>query len=213
MMPDIYLILTVHQEYCNCDEEGLYKIIEEIKPEIIFEELDYEDFNKKYKEPCTVETKTITKYLQNYKTEHIPVDTYVDTEFNEEKKTYIEEFIVENDNDYRKLIVMQKKYMGRDGFKYLNSLQSSEAMRKIITQEEIFFKNTDNEKYKKAYREWIKSRDNRECEILKNIYKYSKMKKYSKGIFFIGAHHTNSITNKIQEYKEEGIKINWILNL
>ncbi len=83
----------------------------------------------------------------------------------------------------------------------------------IKTQEEIFYQNTDNEKYKKTYKDWIEYNNNREYEMIKNIYNYSKEHKYNKAVFPIGADHVNSIKNKIQEYKNGKININWIFDI
>jgi hypothetical protein len=107
---------------------------------------------------------------------------------------------------------MQNRLAGRYGFNGLNSIQFNELTRMIKAQEEAFYQSTDNEKYKKTFKEWIKYNDDREYEMIKNIYNYSKENKYIKAIFLIGADHLESITKKIQEYQEERVRINWIIN-
>ena len=62
-------------------------------------------------------------------------------------------------------------------------------------------------------KEYIKWNNNREYEMIRNIYNYSKEHQYNKAIFLIGADHIISITKKIQKYKEEDIKINWMFNI
>jgi pheromone shutdown protein TraB len=214
-MYDVIVIFSMHRELGNCDIEGLYKIIEEIKPEVIFEELDHPRFNEAYKEqePFSLETDTITMYLQNYKIEHIPVDTYEIPEINREKKLSMEKFICENNNEYKEILIKQTLLAGRDGFTFLNSKQFSDLTEKIKVQEEKTYRNTDNEEYKKIYNDWIKFNDSREYEMIKNIYNYSNEYKYKKAIFLIGADHINSITKKIQEYNEEQVNINWIFDI
>ena len=56
----------------------LYKILEKINPEIIFEEISNDRYDAYYNDKSfyTLETDAINMYLQDYKIEHIPVDTY-----------------------------------------------------------------------------------------------------------------------------------------
>jgi pheromone shutdown protein TraB len=214
-MYDVTVIFSMHKEFGNCDIKGLYTIIEKIKPEVIFEELDYPRFDEAYKEqdPFSLETKTITMYLQKYTIEHIPVDTYEMPEINTEKKLFMEKFICENNNDYKEILIKQTLLAGRDGFAFLNSKQFSDLTEKIKAQEEMTYQNTDNEEYKKIYKDWIMFNDNREYEMIKNIYNYSNEHKYNKAIFLIGADHINSIAKKIQNYKDENVNINWIFDI
>ena len=71
----------------------------------------------------------------------------------------------------------------------------------------------ENEVYKKTYKSWMDFYNNREYEMIKNIYIYSKEHKYNKAIFLVGADHINSIKKKILEYKDEQININWIFDI
>jgi tRNA U34 5-carboxymethylaminomethyl modifying enzyme MnmG/GidA len=214
-MYDVNVISSIHQELGNCDIEDLYKILEKIRPEIIFEELNYPRFLEAYKEqkPFSLETHTITKYMQNNKIEHIPVDTYDMPEIDDDKKRYLEKYIHENDNEYRKILYRQTQLAGLYGFSALNSIQFNDLMEMIKRQEEIFYNNTDNEEYKKTYKAWIEFTNNREYEMIRNIYNYSKKNKYNNAIFLIGADHINPIQKKIHEYKEEQIHINWIFDI
>jgi len=40
-MYNITLVCTAHKPLGNCNSEELYKIIEKINPEVIFEEIDF----------------------------------------------------------------------------------------------------------------------------------------------------------------------------
>lgn len=215
-MYDVNVISSMHIEFGNCNIEELYKIIEKVKPEVIFEELNYPRFNEAYKEKqsfSTLETETIIKYIQKYKIEHLPVDTHDTPEINEETKDYYEKYIYDNNNEYKKILYKQKQLAFRYGFNALNSKQFNDLTEMIKTQEEIFYQNTDNEEYRKTYKSWMEYNNNREYEMIKNIYNYSKEHKYNKAIFLVGADHINSIEKKIQEYKDEQININWIFDI
>ena len=204
-MYDVNVISTKHKLNQINDLKELYKIIEGIKPEVIFEELNYSCFDEAYnkQEPFSIETYTITKYIQNYLIEHIPVDTHDMQEINGETEDYLEKYIYENDNKYQKILDKQKQLISQDGLKATNSKQFHDLTEMRKKQEEMFYQNTDNEKYKKTYKDWIEFNNNREYEMIKNIYNYSERHKYNKAIFLIGADHINSIKKKIQEYKKK----------
>ena len=61
---------------CNSDE--LYRIIEAISPEVIFEEILSSYFDKDYlhKSRSTLETDTINRYSETHVVKHIPIDLY-----------------------------------------------------------------------------------------------------------------------------------------
>ena len=214
-MYDIHLIYSMHIEWGKCTVEELYKMIEIKNPEVIFEELDCPDFNEAYNElkPFSLETETITEYLRNNKIKHIPVDTYETTEFDKEKKAYIEKIIYENNEEYRKTLNEQKKLAGQYGFNFLNSIQFYNLSRMIKDQEVLFYQNTDNEKYKNIYNESEEFHDNREYEMISNIYNYSKEHIFEKALFIIGAYHSYRIDRKIKEYQEKEPKLNWKIEL
>jgi len=66
-MNNITLIFTRHEAYGNCNSEELYKIIESIKHEIIFEELSPSNYIRSYLEETliTLETTAIKMFLRN----------------------------------------------------------------------------------------------------------------------------------------------------
>jgi hypothetical protein len=51
---------------------------------------------------------------------------------------------------------------------------------------------------------------NRETEMLQNIYNYSKIHQYKRALFICGAEHRKSIIQMIPETEErEKLKLNW----
>merc|ERR1711976_103710 len=78
-MYNITLLSSFHKILGKCDPDELYKIIEEVQPDIIFEELSLDTFSLVYTDgfiPKTVEAITIKKYVRNYDVRHFHVDTY-----------------------------------------------------------------------------------------------------------------------------------------
>jgi hypothetical protein len=80
-MYDITVLFTHHSELGKCNSDELYKIIESVNPDIIFEELQEDLFKIVYNgnqfpnEPP--EVKCVRRYLQGHKINHIPVDVDV----------------------------------------------------------------------------------------------------------------------------------------
>ena len=208
-MYNITLIFTSHKENGKCNSNELYKIIETINPDTIFEEIPSFKFDAYYKEHSisTLETNAIKKYLQKHQIEHIPVDNYDLPNIRFEDVNYMFDKIY-NNIEYCRLSEKQLLLISKYGFTYLNSNQCSDTFEKLHILEENVIKNINDEKLFCTYKLWIELIDKRENEIISNIYNYSNEHRYNKAILIIGAEHRKSIIKKIQEYnrKEE---LNW----
>jgi len=215
-MHNIILICTAHKSIGNCNSEELYKIIEKINPEIIFEEIDFSrtevDYRNQYVH--TIETFAIIKYLQNHQFLHIPVETYNIPETYVENIDYINAKISNSNEEYNNLFKTLFKLAERKGFSYLNSMECSYLFEKICTLKEDVVKTVNDEKLTNVYKSWQIVTDNRENEMLKNIYEYSSRYYYNNAIFITGAEHRKSIIDKIQNYeKKYELKLNWEFNI
>jgi hypothetical protein len=210
-MYNITLICTVHKENGNCNLNELYKIIETINPEIIFEEIPSFKFDAYYKEQSisTLETDAIKKYLQKYQIEHVPVDNYDLSDIHFEDVDYMSEQKF-NSIEYCNLLNEQLLRIRHNGFTYLNNNQCSETFEKLHILEENILKNINDEKLFCIYKLWSECIDKRECEMINNIYSYCKEHSFNRGLFLIGAGHRRSIINKIEKYEVTGsLKLNW----
>ncbi len=208
-MYNITLICTTHTEIGNCNSRELYRIIEEIKPEIIFEELSLTAYNECYgvQNRITLETSAIKMYLQKHKIEHIPV---VGSELSDDLKDKFN-FMIRY-HDYRNLIddlaSMEEKY----GFQFLISQQCEDLFENIKSIEKLNIKNSNDENLLRLYQLCDESIDKYENEIIKNVYSYSEENKYNIAIIFIGAAHRKSIMQKIKEYQlKQKLKLNCTL--
>ena len=206
-MYNITLISTIHKENGNCNSNELLKIIENIRPDVIFLEAFEENYTKYdqmifsqfgvYKE--RLELKTIQKYSQNYSFEYVPVlDIGLSDEFETKTK------IVSKNTEFQKLLDNYNSLEKEGGFKFLNSEESiilQEEMRqwenRIIDNEILLQRVTTN-------------LDEYENSMLRNIYSFCKKNSFNSAIFMCGAAHRKSIIKKIEEYeKKEPLKLNW----
>ncbi len=124
-MYNITLIVTHHWELGKCNPDELYKIIETINPDVIFEELPIESFDYLYNGDCIdipVEVMSIKKYLQNHKFEHIPVDSIADPNRSSLEKSMFKKF--ERDTEYRKIKNEHNSLVAREGFDYLMAINA-----------------------------------------------------------------------------------------
>ncbi|WP_177180950.1 hypothetical protein [Parapedobacter koreensis] len=209
-MYSITLLSSFHKLLGKCNPDELYKIIEEIQPEIIFEELSPDTFSFVYADdyiPNTIEATAIKKYLRCYSIKHFPVDTYpiykTDLFFGADE-------IAKRSAEYVRLWKEQVAMIKQEGHNFLNSDTCSERLDKIRVVEETVLSRINDLKLLREHKSESELHDKRETEMLRNIYNYSKQHLYNKAMFICGAEHREPIKAKIQEYEMEGeLKLNW----
>ncbi len=209
-MYNITLLSSFHKIIGKCNPDELYKIIEEIRPEIIFEELSYNTFPIIYADgfiPESLEAFTIKEYLKKYPIKHFPVDTYP---INETDLFNGADIISNKSIEYTKLWDEQVSMIQQGGYSFLNSNNCIELLERIRIIEENVLLEINNMKLSRDYKSEQELDDKRENEMLRNIYSFSKQYPYIKAMFICGAEHRNSIMQKITEIEaKEKLKLNW----
>lgn len=231
-MCNITLIGTIHSENGQCNSNELYKILENIKPDVIFDELPshfsdmyYSDSFDIYcannillnRNPPVVplEVKCNKKYKQNNNVEIIPVDIDIRQELSKYQHEFLFMFSTFYKNeDYIKLDNEKENLISQEGFHFLNSSKFLDLLEKKETTEKIIMES-DNQKNRlfdiyKLFQ--VVQYDNREYAMLDNIYNFSKGNQYNHAVFLIGAEHKKAIMRKITEYdKLAEIRLNWTM--
>lgn len=212
-MYNITLISTEHRESGKCNSDELYKIIETLNPDVIFEEeTNDEKFQECYNKENSfnsLEVQSIKKFIQNHNIKHIPVD--IKTNFNFREWDYMFETFKKY-NVYKQTIKEHCKLRDKDGFSYLNSEKCMELFDKMKTTERqlIEFSGINRDELLRIYNSFHKEHDNREDAMLLNIYNYSKQNQYNQAVFLLGYAHRKSIIEKIRKYEPtENFKLNW----
>ncbi len=217
-MYNITLINTKHKECGVCTSNELYKILEFIRPEVIFEEIPPSYFDKYYitRTKENLESNTVLRYSQNYNIQQIPVDSDdVPSEsfFNNDLKYLyerIEGLTNINGFNYRNFSDRDNLYIKMYGFLYANSNDAIIIRDEIQNSVEMGLQVINNEKLFQTYQDWLKINENRENTMLQNIYNYSKENQYNQAVFLLGYAHRKSIMQKIKEYEtKENLKLNW----
>lgn len=214
-MNSINLICTAHKIIGKCTPEELYRIIQKINPEVIFEEINFSRINDFYRNQYvkTTETLVIVNYLKNYNCKHIPVETYDIPDLYIKYEDDLNE-IFANNKIYNELNKKVFDGIKENGFFFLNSNECSDIFENIINFKENYIKNLNNEDINNIYKSWLAIENNRENEMLNNIYNYSIENNYNSALFITGARHRISFIKKINEYEiKNKIKLNWNYNI
>lgn len=213
-MYNVTLISTFHGDLGECNADELHKIIDSISPDVIFEELPQDLFDRFYNKndiPIeSTEIKSVKLYLQTHNIKHIPVDIAPDSELSRKEIDYMFD-TVKKYNVYQQAEDDQKQMIASDGFSFLNSKKCEELFEKKMMLEKYLIESMLNKnQLLRIHKLFYEEQDTRENAMLKNIYDYSKEHKYDKAIFMLGAGHRKSIRQKIQEYElKENFKLNW----
>lgn len=212
-MYNITLVFTHHSEIGKCNAEELYKIIDEISPEVIFEELPKDLYDRIYKLPRhpnePPETASIKRYLLNHDISHIPVDINPSQTLSKEEIGHMLSFF-QKYQSYKELEAEQYKLIGQKGFAFLNSEKCMMLFEeKMILEERLMCSSINRSQLNRIHKLFYDEHSIRETEMLNNIYNYSVENQYTKAIFFIGSGHRISISKKIEEIKTQSVKLNW----
>ncbi len=218
---NIYLVCTRHEELGQCNIHELYKIIENIQPEVIFEEISPQSLERFYidKARKNLETNTIYRYSKEHDIKHIPVDTnpipsqefFRDYQYMMER---IERLRNIDGSTFCNLVDGIKYNASLKGFKFLNSDVCSDAYERMFISIENGVQTINRENFFKTSKIWKETNEARENAMLQNIYEYSQTNQYSSAIFMIGAGHRKSILKKISTIqKSTPFKLNWIYQL
>lgn len=215
MTHTINLICTTHTERGNCSPEELYKVIEHIAPEVIFEELPESLFDRYYNknEPIqeSLEVTCIKRYLKNHTAKHFPVDIEVSSNIVKQEIEYMLDVFGQYDA-YRALEDKQRSMTEMGGFAFLNSKQCMEIFEQKKHAEQGILGFANNKQHLlRIYKLFHQEQDNRETKMLENIYNYSRNYPYRQALFLIGAAHRRSLMQKIADLqKKEEIRLNWM---
>ena len=229
-MYNITLIATIHIESGKCNSEELHKILEDINPEMIFDELPSYAFDMYYGdsfEMCytnsilrnrlppvvPLEVECIKKYKQNRQTKIFPVDIDVSQNLSKQDEMFMFHTFFKYE-DYVKLDSENRALIAQEGFHYLNSDKFLDYLaKKEVLERSIMVSEIQKDRLLNIYKLFhTKQYDNRENGMLHNIYNYSKGNQYNQAVFLIGAEHKKSMMQKITEYdKLSEIKLNWTM--
>jgi hypothetical protein len=205
-MQKVIIISTEHVESGKCNSYELLKILESIKPEVIFEEEPNDDqYHNYYSDQNSfksLEIQTIIKYKQNHNVVNIPIDKPI----NEFASLYLLDCftkIFKRFHDHNNLVGEHCYLRDNNGFIYLNSKECSELNeKKILIENQILSKSGPaKDELVTLYNQFHREVDARETKMIENIWEFSKSKKYEKAVFFLGCAHRESLRKKLLKHE------------
>ncbi|MBK8143852.1 MAG: hypothetical protein IPK62_02035 [Bacteroidetes bacterium] len=198
----------MHTEVGKCNAEELCKIIENIRPEVIFlEALDetystydtylFSSFGVSHKK---LEISAIQRYGFTNTFEYIPVlDNAISAAFETKSK------IVCENREWQELIDSYRSLASEYGFKFLNSTESIKLQEEMRILERHLLNGLDLNKCVDA------DIDAYENSMIRNIHSYCERSRFNSAIFMCGAAHRKSIIEKVEKLKSmETDSPNWI---
>lgn len=208
-MYNITFITTIHDVIGKCNVDELCKIIEKIKPEVVFLEA-LEDTYSKYERHLfssfgvyhkKLEIAAIQKYSFNNSFEYVPVLNNGLSDAFEKKYS----LVCEN-QAFQDLIDNYNYLASEHGFSFLNSNESIKLHEEMRMEELRILNNIELSKEVEI------DIDEYENSMLRNIYSFCKNSEFNSAIFMCGAAHRKSIIEKIDRLKtDEHVNLTWIV--
>ena len=215
-MYNITLVCTHHSEFGKSNSYELYKIIETIRPDIIFEELTQDLFDKFYKENIIPneppEIKSVKRYIKDHTVSHIPVDVNISDTLSTSEINYMFN-TVRKYTVYSELEEDQMKLTFHEGYDFLNSKKNEELIEtKKAIEKNLIKSQINNHQLSRIHQLFYEEQHKSEHEIIKNIYNYSGIIDYNQALLLLGSGHRKSIFEKIKKYEsKKQVKLNWTL--
>ncbi len=215
-MYNITLVCTHHSELGRANSHELYKIIDSIKPDVIFEELTEDLFDKFYKQDIVPfelpEITSVKTYLQDHTASHFPVDIKESDKISYDEIKYLLETLSKY-GAYSKLEEDHKKFVFQEGYVFLNSKKSEELIeQKKYLERSLLGFHINKDRLLRIHDLFYDEQHNREHGIIKNVYNFSEKIEYRQALLLLGSGHRKTIFEKVKknEFKSR-IRLNWAL--
>lgn len=207
-MSNLIIIGTIHQSTKNYSAIDLFNAIEEIKPDVIFEELPFElhvdpkDKTIPFGEELEgQEGSAIKWYFDKYSVPAIPVDLPNRNELY--KKNISQEGLINNFNllkefkEYFEIIESQKELSLTGNIRDINSEKMDALVfrkRKLTNEFCIPFldKKLPGENYMKKYEKWFNERETYMAKAIKK-----QMESFKKAVFPVGVEHRIGLQKRL----------------
>ena len=213
-MKKITLIGTMHEEVGKCNGNELYDILENIKPDVIFEETSRYANTLTYKrgiEPNSPFSRSIQKYVQNNNARCIPVDNLEKQDFDEFLNVFAVSIMEKNinNNELHEVFDFLTEYMSKNGIIGMNTEYFDNLNKQKHKLCEEYIKNYKIEILDKYYEYKNYTYSQREEKMIEMINIFAKENKRFNAVFVIGADHRLTIIDKLRNI--ENIEYNFYL--
>lgn len=209
-LKSITLVCTVHRENGAASASNLYKILEQIEPEVIFLEISPDDFENYYTAPG-LEPKAVIQYKRNRQVTLVAVDMFIaDRNILMNFQRLFEVIDANSTTAYQQKNSDMQSCVYVSGFSYLNSDQCSKDHAELNSQDLETIRKINDPEITSLYEYWNAMISRRQNEMINGVFGYSRKNTFNKAIFLVGAAHRDSIIKKSEGYKSHDTKsIQW----
>lgn len=211
-MHRITLIYSSHRESGLCTVGELLRILQELEPDTIFEEVRPSDCTSHNK--FILEGRAVTAYRKFKSFRRVPIDQFdmppdlraiTDSVLNYVSATSPEYLALEQEHD--NAVFLQ-------GFTYLNSLACERVMTRMSEIEERTINDSGDQGLIRALAMWREFTQRRDAAMVSNIYKYCRENAFDTGLFLVGAAHKIGVAEAIKQYASaESELVEWTFGL
>src|ERR1051325_3551139 len=206
-MHKITLVCSAHRENGLCNAEELLKLLLALEPEVVFQEIRSSD-------NWSLEAQAIARYREFKSCQPVHVDRYdipanLLAEFKEDVDRVLD-CVSQRSDEYGLLERENSISANHDGFMYLNSPAFANKRARMSEIEDETIIGTHDEGLIRALQWWRHVMQNRELQMVGNIYEYCRRNVFDIGVFLVGAAHKTGIEKVTEKYASaEADLIRW----
>lgn len=193
-MHKMTLVCSVHNAIGTCNVEQLVKILREIEPEVVFQEV-------RSSQEKSLEALAVAEYCKFKLCNQVHVDDLNLPSDAFETKHHLDsgfDYVAECSEEYQLLKYENITRTSQYGFSYLNSVDSVQAIARMEEVEDEIMGG----KAADALRWWRQFMYDREVEMMRTIYSHCRKHAFDTGVFLVGAGHRTGIAKQIDSFSE-----------
>ena len=197
-MARVSLVGTIHEEIGPASVSELCAILERLRPEVIFLEVPVEAFDDYYSIFCrrNLESTAVIKYREDRQVQLVPVDLPTPAREFFESTELLRMTIRLESPEYRRLMTLDRNYITRYGFAYLNSRYCSELWSDVDREMQSTIARLGYRGLAEVYDSWKETNDLRERAWMEAIEEHCRSDAIDRGAFLLGAAHRQPIIDK-----------------
>lgn len=201
-MGRITVVGTAHRGSGLCNADELLRILEAIRPDVIFEEIRPADFELAYRDPSkhTLEMRAVGNYLKVRPARQVPVDDYVIPDTFRRDMASLEQYVVSNNAEYGDLMdeISEKQHLF--GFRFLNSPEFQSLNKRADAAFERTIAKSGSEDLTRKLSLWNDQIKRRNVAMVENVHDFCRTNAFTEGVLLVGAGHVPPILEGIESH-------------
>lgn len=211
-MHKITLICSSHRESGHCNVRELLRILQELEPDTIFEEVRPTDCTSHNK--FILEGRAVTAYRMFKSFQRVPIDQFDMPPHLRAVMDSVLKYVSATSPEYLALGQEHDSAVLLQGFTYLNSLACERVMTRMSEIEERTSNYSGDQSLIRALGMWREFTQRRDAAMVSNIYKYCRENTFDTGLFLVGAAHRGGVAEAIKQYASaEAELVEWTFGL